>query len=116
MVQDIRWHTSKGLPAGRQGGVMKMDKKDAAIIVLSVLLGIVFLGYISASLKVHKITAEKGEFMAKIRETENLTTELSKNMEDLKSMLGKAQKEKETLAKETEEMKNRLGKTPPLDR
>ena len=92
----------------RKKGGNKMDKKNIAIIVLSIALLITLIGFISASSRVNKIIGEKSEFMAKIRETENLTDELSQSIADLKSMLGRAQKEKEKLVENTEKMKERL--------
>lgn len=87
-----------------------MDKKVIAIIVLSVAFIITLIGFISASVKISKITSEKVKFTRKLKETEVLTRKLSRNMADLKAMLGKAEKEKEIIAKQAEEMKKRLGK------
>ena len=89
-----------------------MDKKNITIIVLSVALLITLIGFISASSRINKIIDEKSEFMSKIRETENLTDELSQSIADLKSMLGRAEKEKEKLAEETKEIKKRLKVIP----
>lgn len=103
MVQDIE-------RAITEGGE-KMEKKDIVIIALSAALLFTFIGFVSTSIKVGKITAEKGEFMEKIRETENLASELNKNMDDLRSILGRAEKEKEILAQKADEMKKRLQNT-----
>ncbi|MBN1354610.1 MAG: hypothetical protein JW994_08100 [Candidatus Omnitrophica bacterium] len=85
-----------------------MDKKNIVVLILSVVLVIAVFALISVSAKVNKITAEKGEFMKKIRETEKLTADLNKNINDLKAMLGKAETEKVKLTKETEDMRKRL--------
>ncbi|OGX17114.1 MAG: hypothetical protein A3K83_06865 [Omnitrophica WOR_2 bacterium RBG_13_44_8b] len=92
-----------------------MDKKTIAIAVLGVALLICIGGIISTSSQIRKVAAEKSEIIEKIKETDNLTTELSKNVSDLKALLGKvekdkdtAEKEKQRLYQETEEMKKRL--------
>lgn len=93
-----------------------MDKKNLAIIILSVAFAITLIGFISASLKVNEITSEKGRFMKKIRESETLAAKLSQNINDLKASLGKTEREKENLAKEAEEIKKRLEKVTPEEK
>lgn len=87
---------------------MNMDKKTIAIIVLSVALIISITGFVMASVRAFQASQEKNEFMSKIKQTEELTQKLSANIQDLKNILGKTEKEKEELTKRTEQMKKEL--------
>ena len=80
-----------------------MERKDMVIIALSIAFLISFIGFIATSVKVARITGEKSEFMMKIRETENLTADLNKNITDLRAMLGKAEQEKNDIKEKLQE-------------
>ena len=80
-----------------------MERKDMVIIALSIAFLIAFIGFITMFVKVGKITGEKSEFMMKIRETENLTSDLNKNISDLRAMLGKAEQEKNEIKEKLQE-------------
>ncbi|MFH1594561.1 MAG: hypothetical protein ABID09_07700 [Candidatus Omnitrophota bacterium] len=82
-----------------------MDKKDKVIAILCVALLLSLARFTMSEIRLVKSQAEKNSFYAKLRETEILTTRLSQNTADLKSMLGKAREEKDKLTMEAHNLK-----------